>query len=134
MALVRFRQLAILARKSPGDIDNRRRPLQVVETTRRSKGKTNVLKLRGELLCGRRQPEALGGLYFEPTIIECPRQDIRIVDTELFGPVLSVLRFTAEAAALGVDEFIYYASLGLGQKQQKRSLELFCKEAMPAFS
>jgi hypothetical protein len=36
--------------------------------------------------------------------------------------------------ALGVDDFIYYASLGLGQKEQKRSLELFCNEVMPAFS
>ena len=35
---------------------------------------------------------------------------------------------------LGVDEFIYYASMGLGQKQQKRSLELFCAEVMPAFA
>ena len=36
------------------------------------------------------------GLYFEPTIIECPRQDMTIVDTELFGPVLAVQRFKTE--------------------------------------
>jgi len=36
--------------------------------------------------------------------------------------------------ALGVDAFIYYASLGLGQAEQKRSLELFCREVMPAFA
>jgi len=36
--------------------------------------------------------------------------------------------------ALGVDEFIYYASLGLGHAEQKRSMELFCKEVIPAFS
>ncbi len=36
------------------------------------------------------------GLYFEPTIIDCPRQDMEIVDTELFGPVLSVQRFRTE--------------------------------------
>ena len=34
---------------------------------------------------------------------------------------------------LGVDEFTYYASLGLGMKEQKRSLELFCKHVIPAF-
>ncbi|WP_282604473.1 LLM class flavin-dependent oxidoreductase [Pelagibius sp. Alg239-R121] len=33
----------------------------------------------------------------------------------------------------GVDEFIYYASMGLGLKEQKRSLELFCNEVIPAF-
>ena len=36
--------------------------------------------------------------------------------------------------ALGVDEFIYYASLGLGHAEQKRALELFCNEVMPAFA
>jgi acyl-CoA reductase-like NAD-dependent aldehyde dehydrogenase len=35
-----------------------------------------------------------------PTIITCPRPDLRIVDTELFGPVLSVLRFKDEADAI----------------------------------
>ncbi len=35
---------------------------------------------------------------------------------------------------LGVDQFTYYASLGLGFKEQKRSLELFINDVMPAFS
>ena len=49
------------------------------------------------ILCGGKQPDGMGGTYYEPTIIECPRQDLRIVDTELFGPVLTVIRFTTEA-------------------------------------
>ena len=36
--------------------------------------------------------------------------------------------------ALGVDSFIYYASMGLGLLEQKRSLELFIEEVMPAFA
>ena len=51
----------------------------------------------GRVLCGGKQPKGMGGTYYEPTIIDCPRQDLRIVDTELFGPVLSVLRFRTEA-------------------------------------
>jgi alkanesulfonate monooxygenase SsuD/methylene tetrahydromethanopterin reductase-like flavin-dependent oxidoreductase (luciferase family) len=35
---------------------------------------------------------------------------------------------------IGVDQFTYYASMGLGQKEQKRSLELFINEVMPAFA
>ena len=35
---------------------------------------------------------------------------------------------------IGVDEFAYMASMGLGQKEQKKSLELFCKEVIPAFN
>jgi acyl-CoA reductase-like NAD-dependent aldehyde dehydrogenase len=56
----------------------------------------------GKVLTGGKQPEGLGGLYFEPTIIECPRQDLTIVDTELFGPVLSVQRFKTEDEVLAL--------------------------------
>ena len=52
------------------------------------------------ILCGGRQPDGLGGLFYEPTVVECPRQHLRIVDTELFGPVLSVIRFRDEAEAV----------------------------------
>lgn len=50
----------------------------------------------GTILTGGKQPKELGGLFYEPTIIDCPRQDLRIVDTELFGPVLCVQRFKTE--------------------------------------
>ena len=54
----------------------------------------------GSVLCGGRQPPGMDGYYFEPTIVECPRQNMTIMDTELFGPVLSVLRFRTEDDAL----------------------------------
>ena len=54
----------------------------------------------GTVLVGGKQPEGKAGLYFEPTIIDCPRQDLRIVDTELFGPVLCVQRFKTESEVL----------------------------------
>ena len=53
----------------------------------------------GRLLCGGRRADR-GGLFYEPTIVDCPRQDLEIVDTELFGPVLSVLRFGDEDEAI----------------------------------
>lgn len=59
-----------------------------------------ALQEGGRLVCGGRRPENLGGLYFEPTIIECPRPDLTILDTELFAPVLSVVRFKDEAEAI----------------------------------
>ena len=34
---------------------------------------------------------------------------------------------------MGVDAFIYYASMGLNMDQQKRSLRLFIDEVMPKF-
>ena len=52
----------------------------------------------------------------------------------MFGTADEVIEKLKLYQALGVDEFIYYASLGLGLKEQKRSLELFCNEVIPAFS
>ncbi|MGH6954823.1 MAG: aldehyde dehydrogenase [Alphaproteobacteria bacterium] len=47
---------------------------------------------------GGRRPAAFNtGWYYEPTILACPDQRLAIVDTELFGPVLSVLKFKDEA-------------------------------------
>ena len=54
----------------------------------------------GQVLCGGQQPKKLGGLFYEPTIIDCPGPELNIVDTELFGPVLSVLRFKDEEEAI----------------------------------
>src|SRR6056297_1912758 len=55
----------------------------------------------GTVLCGGKRAEGVGSdMFYEPTIIECPRPDLTIVDTELFGPVLSVLRFRTEEEAL----------------------------------
>lgn len=55
----------------------------------------------GQLLTGGQRPPGQNrGLYYEPTIIECASQAQRIVDTELFGPVLSVLRFKDDEEAL----------------------------------
>ena len=52
----------------------------------------------------------------------------------MFGAPDEVVEKLRRYEALGVDEFIYYASMGLGQKGQKRSLELFCRDVMPAFA
>ena len=49
---------------------------------------------------GGRPAHLNAGWFYQPTILECPRQDIAIVDTELFGPVLSVLRFKTEEDAV----------------------------------
>ena len=52
----------------------------------------------------------------------------------MFGSPEQVIEKLKRYEALGVDEFIYYSSMGLGHKEQKRSMELFCSEVIPAFS
>ncbi len=54
------------------------------------------------LVCGGKRADASSDMFFEPTILDCPSSDLKIVDTELFGPVLSVLRFKTEAEALAL--------------------------------
>lgn len=52
----------------------------------------------------------------------------------MFGTPDEVIEKLKPYQDIGCDAFIYYASLGLGHKEQKRSLELFCNEVIPAFS
>ena len=52
----------------------------------------------------------------------------------IFGTPDEVIAKLRRYEALGVDAFIYYASMGLGLAEQKRSLELFCEEVIPAFA
>ena len=52
----------------------------------------------------------------------------------VFGTPEEVIAKLKRYEALGVDEFIYYASLGLGHAEQKRSMQLFCDEVVPAFA
>lgn len=51
----------------------------------------------------------------------------------MFGTPDQIIAKLRPYAALGVDQFTYYASLGLGLREQKNSLRLFIDEVMPAF-
>jgi alkanesulfonate monooxygenase SsuD/methylene tetrahydromethanopterin reductase-like flavin-dependent oxidoreductase (luciferase family) len=54
-------------------------------------------------------------------------------DNLMFGTPDEIIAKLKLYDALGVDQFTYYASLGLGFKEQKQSLALFIEEVMPAF-
>lgn len=57
-----------------------------------------------------------------------------LTENLMFGTPDVAIEKLKKYEAIGVDSFIYYASLGLGHKEQKRSLELFCEQVMPAFA
>ncbi len=57
-----------------------------------------------------------------------------LTENLLFGNPDEVITKLKLYESLGVDEFIYYASMGLGQEEQKRSLKLFIDEVMPEFA
>ena len=65
------------------------------------------------------------GYYFEPTILECPRQDMDIVQTELFGPVLCVQRFTSEDEVLSLaNDSVYGLAAGIFTSNATRALRM----------
>jgi acyl-CoA reductase-like NAD-dependent aldehyde dehydrogenase len=85
----------------------------------------HALEQGGTVLAGGKQPDAMGGLFYEPTIIECPRQDLRIVDTELFGPVLSVQRFKTEEEVLALsNDSEHGLAAGIFTQNSARSLRM----------
>ena len=51
-------------------------------------------------LVGGRRNDSLPGLFYEPTVLSGLRQDDEQVQTEIFGPVMTVQKFTDEAEAL----------------------------------
>ncbi|MFK8021948.1 MAG: LLM class flavin-dependent oxidoreductase [Pseudomonadales bacterium] len=69
--------------------------------------------------------EMAGNARVDPEMLE---------ENLMFGSPETVIEKIKRYEALGVDSFIYYASMGLGQAAQKRSLELFINEVMPEFA
>lgn len=79
----------------------------------------------GTLLTGGKAPENLEGLYFEPTIIECPDAGMDLLATELFGPVLAVQRFTDEEDVIALaNDSEYGLAAGIFTRDSARSLRM----------
>ena len=88
----------------------------------------NLFKNLGDVTNGFPKPADFGAIENRA------EYDPQMLRTNLmFGTPDEVIAKLKPYQTLGVDEFTYYASLGLGLKEQKRSLELFCKHVIPAF-
>ncbi len=74
---------------------------------------------------GQPPPHLNMGWFYEPTIVECPDQSLSIVDTELFGPVLSVLRFSSEDEAIArANDTKYGLACGIFSRDMGRALRV----------
>lgn len=84
-----------------------------------------AVKEGARLVCGGARAEASSDMYFQPTILDCPSPDLTIVDTELFGPVLSVLRFKTEEEALALANGTEHGlAAGIFTKDSARSVRM----------
>jgi alkanesulfonate monooxygenase SsuD/methylene tetrahydromethanopterin reductase-like flavin-dependent oxidoreductase (luciferase family) len=88
----------------------------------------NLFKNLGDARDGFAAPIDLDALNNQEFDLESLRQNL------MFGTPDEVIRKLKPYEALGVDHYTYCATFGLGWKEQKRSLELFIKEVMPAFA
>lgn len=89
----------------------------------------NLMLKKGDVIDG--FPESVpleeldGNFRFDPVMLE---------ENLMFGAPDILIEKLKGYEGIGVDAFIYYASMGLGMDQQRRSLHLFIDEVMPAFS
>ena len=69
--------------------------------------------------------ELAGNFRVDPVMLE---------ENLMFGTPETVIEKLKLYEALGVDAFIYYASMGMDMDQQKKSLKLFIDKVMPAYA
>ena len=79
----------------------------------------------GKIKCGgKRHPFSNEGYYFPPTIIECENHNLPAAENELFGPVLSVMKFDTEKDVIelmndnqyGLSSGVYTSDLARGMR------------------
>ncbi len=78
-----------------------------------------------KILCGGKSYGDVNSLFFEPTIISCSSQKVEIMDTELFGPVLTVMRFRTESEVIKLaNDTKYGLAAGIFTRDSARSLRM----------
>ena len=82
----------------------------------------------GKIRCGGKRSDISNkGYYFPATIIECKNHTLPTAENELFGPVLSVMKFDTEEEAIklmndnkyGLSSGVYSSNLGRGMRVSK---------------
>jgi sugar lactone lactonase YvrE len=82
----------------------------------------------GKIKCGgKRHSFSNKGYYFPPTIIECDNHNLPTAENELFGPLLSVMKFDTEDEVIskmndnqyGLSSGVYTSNLSRGMRVSK---------------
>ena len=86
-----------------------------------------AIEAKAELVLGGNRPKRAGA-YYEPTILANPAQDSEIVQDEVFGPVVTVQRFSDEEQAVkwandvkfGLSSSVFTGSIGKAMRVARR--------------
>ena len=97
--------------------------LEVIE-----KNIKKTIEQGGKIKCGgKRHTFSNEGYYFPPTIIECDNHNLPTAENELFGPVLSVMKFDTESEVVekmndnqyGLSSGVYTSDFSRGMRVSK---------------
>ena len=83
---------------SPMNEETQMGPLATLQQLKNIEEKiSQTIEQGGKLLIGGERPKEFDkGFYFKPTIIECKNHNLPAAEEELFGPILSVMKFSNE--------------------------------------
>jgi acyl-CoA reductase-like NAD-dependent aldehyde dehydrogenase len=74
---------------------------------------------------GNARPEIGAGQFVEPTIFTDVRNDMRVAQEEIFGPVLSVIKFRDEEDAIRIgNDTIYGLAAGVWTQSLRRAMHM----------
>jgi len=114
---------------SPMDKDTQMGPLNSFKQLENiEKNIKATIEQGGKIRCGgKRSSISNKGYYFPATIIECKNHNLPVAENELFGPILSVMKFDTEEEAIkqmndnkyGLSSGIYTSNLGRGMRVSK---------------
>jgi aldehyde dehydrogenase (NAD+)/betaine-aldehyde dehydrogenase len=114
---------------APMDKDTQMGPLNSFKQLENiKKNIKSTVEQGGVIRCGgKRSNISNKGYYFPATIIECKNHNLPTAENELFGPVLSVMKFDTEEEAInlmndnkyGLSSGVYSSNLGRGMRVSK---------------
>ncbi len=83
---------------------------------------TDIARKDGQILCGGEPYAQDNGYYFQPTVVEFEDDSSRVCKEEIFGPVLALIPFEDEEAAISIANNVSYGLASTVYTEDRRKL------------